>query len=43
MEGKGGLGREERARREEGRETPARKSLFSPYRLLIMYAKITPL
>ena len=27
----------------EGRETPARKPLFSPSRLLIMYAKITQL
>ena len=29
--------------REGGRETPARKPLFSPSRLLIMYAKITQL
>ena len=35
--------REGRARREGGRETPARKPLFSPSRLLIMYAKITQL
>ena len=33
--------REGRARREGGRETPARKLLFSPSRLLIMCAKIT--
>ena len=32
---------EGRARREGGRETPARKPLFWPSRLLIMYAKIT--
>ena len=32
--------REGRARREGRRETPARKPLFSPSRLLIMYAKI---
>ena len=32
---------EGRARREGVRETPARKSLFSTSRLLIMYAKIT--
>ena len=30
-----------RAREEGGRETPARKPLFLPSRLLIMYAKIT--
>ena len=47
--GKGVLGaRETRGAREEGgreggRETPARKPLFSPSRLLIMYAKITQL
>ena len=43
--GKGVLGgREMRGAREEGgRETPARKPLFSPSRLLIMYAKITQL
>ena len=43
--GKGVLGvREVRGAREEGgRETPARKPLFSPSRLLIMYAKITQL
>ena len=35
--------REGRARREGGRETPARKPLFSPSRLLIMCAKITQL
>ena len=35
--------REGCARREGGRETPARKPLFSPSRLLIMYAKITQL
>ena len=35
--------REGRARRKRGRETPARKPLFSPSRLLIMYAKITQL
>ena len=36
--------RERGLRREEGgRETPARKPLFSPSRLLIMYAKITQL
>ena len=35
--------REGRARREGRRETPARKPLFSPSRLLIMYAKITQL
>ena len=35
--------REGRARRKGGRETPARKPLFSPSRLLIMYAKITQL
>ena len=42
---KGVLGaRETRGAREEGgRETPARKPLFSPSRLLIMYAKITQL
>ena len=32
---------EGRARREGVRETPARKSLFSTSRLLIMYTKIT--
>ena len=44
-EGKGVLGvREVRGAREEGgRETPARKPLFSPSRLLIMYAKIMQL
>ena len=31
------------AREEGGRETPAKKPLFSPSRLLIMYAKITQL
>ena len=43
--GKGVLGvREVRGAREEGgRETPARKPLFSPSRLLIMYAKIMQL
>ena len=44
--GKGVLGPREtrgRARREGGRETPARKPLFSPSRLLIMSAKITQL
>ena len=35
--------REGRARRKGGRETPARKPLFSLFRLLIMYAKITQL
>ena len=35
--------REGRARRKRGRETPARKPLFSPFRLLIMHAKITQL
>ena len=35
--------REGRVRREGRRETPARKPLFSPSRLLIMYAKITQL
>ena len=35
--------REKRARRKGRRETPARKPLFSPSRLLIMYAKITQL
>ena len=42
--GKGVLGaRETRGAREEGggRETPARKPLFSPSRLLIMYARMT--
>ena len=34
---------EGRARREGGRETPARKPLFSPSCLLIMYAKMTQL
>ena len=29
------------AREEGGKETPARKSLFSPSRLIIMYAKKT--
>ena len=44
-EGKGGFRRERNAgaREERGRETPARKPLFSPSRLLIMYAKITHL
>ena len=43
-EGKGGLRRERIGAREEGgRETPARKPLFSLSRLLIMYAKITQL
>ena len=46
-EGKGGLGGEGNARGARGggggRETPARKPLFSPSRLLIMYAKITQL
>ena len=44
--GKGVLGaRETQGAREEGggRETPARRPLFSPSRLLIMYAKITQL
>ena len=46
--GKGVLGARKNARgaqggREGGRETPARKPLFSPSRLLIMYAKITQL
>ena len=37
-------GRERSLRREEGgRETPARKPLFSPSCLLIMYAKVTQL
>ena len=31
------------ARGEGGRETPVRKPLFSPSRLLIMYAKLTQL
>ena len=46
-EGKGSFRREINARawaREEGgKETPARKPLFSPSRLVIMYAKITQL
>ena len=47
-ERKGGFGREGNVRgarggREGGRETPARKPLFSPSRLPIMYAKITQL
>ena len=44
--GKGVLGMREMrgfARGEGGRETPARKPLFSPSCLLIMYAKITQL
>ena len=42
--GKGARGkREGRARREGGRERPARKPLFLPSRLLITYAKITQL
>ena len=42
--GKGVFGRERiGAREERGKETPARKPLFSPSRLLIMYAKITQL
>ena len=46
-EGKGSFRRERNARagaREEGgKETPARRPLFPPSRLLIMYAKITQL
>ena len=45
-EGKGGFGHKGNARgarREGRREMPARKPLFSPSRLLIMYAKITQL
>ena len=47
MKGKGKevLGaRETPVAREEGeKETPARRPLFSPFRLLIMHAKITQL
>ena len=43
MEGKAAARETRGAREEGGRETPARKPLFLPSRLLIMYAKITQL